>query len=180
MAAGASPTFATRPRPACIKDNLHAFSNEMQNIDLSEHSCSDWKYVAEGGANLVVAYTGAEPRLVNTVLRVRKRALEAQRHEGRLVTEEDASVAFTDRIIVPLLGPGGTPTLTSLRATKDWLQDLANHIQASRPPARRAADAIDTDRTYVVLTDNLLREDVLGVEIKVREDGNEHVRAAPS
>ena len=141
----------------------------MSQINLDNFRASDWKYVAEGGANLVVAYNRSDSSLVNTVLRVRKRALDAQRNSSRINTEEDASVAFTDRVILPLLGPNGTPTLTSLRASKAWLQDLSAHIEPSRPPARQMVDEIDTDRAYVVLTDNLLREGVLGVEIKVRE-----------
>ena len=143
-------------------------------------------YVAEGGANLVAAYTGDNEDtksvdnnhdhadfLRGTVLRIRKKALGAPILSESTLKEEDASVSFTDIAVVPLLPPHSTPRLINIPINdKTWMEALAKHLQASRPASRRLIDEIDTERGYVVLADNLVgtaNDDSmqLAVEIKV-------------
>lgn len=159
------------------------------SFSLSSISPTAFTYVAEGGANLVAAYTGnndiddystnndkkttADNFLRGCVLRIRKKAHGAPVLSETTLKEEDASVAFTDAIVVPLLPPHSTPRLISIPIhDKTWLQALAETLQASRPASRRSIDDIDTDRGYVVLADNLVgtaNDDSmqLAVEIKV-------------
>lgn len=145
-------------------------------VSLSAVPPTAFTYVAEGGANLVAAYTGDDDNdvLRGTVLRIRKKAHDAAVLSDTTLREEDASVAFTDRVVVPLLPPRSTPKLISVPIhDKEWLKELAKHLQAERPTARRAVDDIDVDREYVVLADNLVGTAAaadtiqLAVEIKV-------------
>lgn len=155
----------------------------MRTEELSLDGCKvqDWSYVAEGGANLVVAYndkTGSKSPFVGTVLRLRKLAHDAPTSEPLTLTEEDASVAFTDRVIIPLLPPNSTPTLLSIPVSREWLEDMHRHIQPHRPQTRRLVDKIDTDRSYVVLADNLVGSSSddyrqISVEIKVGRDARD-------
>lgn len=133
-------------------------------------------YVAEGGANLVAAYTGDTANdefLRGTVLRIRKRAHGAPILSETTLKEEDASVAFTDNVVVPLLPPRSTPRLVSVPIhDRVWFEVLAKHLQSARPASRRSVDDIDLDRGYVVLADNLVgtasdESMQLAVEIKV-------------
>lgn len=162
-------------------------TSSLLNLSLSSVPVTSFTYVAEGGANLVVAYTPHEQDnnnnnitdhsidevLRGTVLRLRKKAHGAPTLSQTTLQEEDASVAFTDSVVVPLLPPNATPRLVSIQINdKDWLERLSNHIENARPPARRAVDAVDTDRGYVVLADNLVGTATdtslqLSVEIKV-------------
>lgn len=163
------------------------------SFSLSSVSPAAFTYVAEGGANLVAAYTGNnndnddynnndndkkittadDNFLRGSVLRIRKKAHGAPVLSETTLKEEDASVAFTDAIVVPLLPPHSTPRLISIPIhDKTWLEALAEHLQASRPASRRSIDDIDIDRGYVVLADNLVgtaNDDSmqLAVEIKV-------------
>lgn len=146
---------------------------------LSSLPVTDFSYVAEGGANLVVASTGQHPDLQETVLRHRKRPNSPMPSllSATTLSEEDASVAFTDKVVIPLLGNNlhdATPRLVSLPVNRAWLQALHVAINPSRPPTRRMVDEIDTDRAYVVLAENMVgssssKYDQLSVEIKVRE-----------
>ena len=152
----------------------------MPHLKLDEHAVTDWRYVAEGGANLVVAYTGQhdDGTLRNTVLRLRKVNHDnVKPADMTYLREEDASVAFTDRIVIPLLeGSSGravtnaTPRLTSLPVSREWLERMQEHIEPARPPTRRVVDSIDVERSYVVLAENLVGiegDDDISVEIKV-------------
>lgn len=154
---------ATSPLSLSLTPDQTRKTMEMETVRSS--SPAEWRYVAEGGANLVVAYTGSLQLLDNSVLRVRKRAVLQQQLAN---DEEDASVAFTDAVVLPLLGGSGTPVLQSVRVDRAWLEQLAAHVEPARPASRRAVDVIDTLRSHVVLTANLLpsQPGVLGVEIK--------------
>lgn len=145
-------------------------------FSLSSIPPTAFTYVAEGGANLVAAYTGTTDNddfLRGAVLRIRKKAHDAPLLSETTLKEEDASVAFTQAVVIPLLPPRSTPRLISIPIhDKTWFEQLAKHLQAARPASRRAVDDIDTDRGYVVLADNLVgtahdESMQLAVEIKV-------------
>ena len=150
----------------------------MRVPTLDEHAVTDWRYVAEGGANLVVAYTGQQdPLLRNTVLRLRKVNHDyVKPADMTYLHEEDASVAFTDRVVIPLLEGGeravanATPRLASLPVSREWLERMEEHIEPARPATRSVVDSIDVERSYVVLAENLVGiegDDEISVEIKV-------------
>lgn len=167
-------------------------SSSSSSTSLAACPVTDWSYIAEGGANLVVAYSkhsSSSSEWSDTVLRIRKRRNASQTDNandgqsapsssGDRQVEEDASVAFTDRVVIPLLPPQSTPELTSIPVPASWLMDMSDHIQQSRPESRRAVDSIDIHRGYVVRAENLVGtvdQQQLSIEIKVGAETRVHV-----
>lgn len=141
---------------------------------LADVPVSSWSYIAEGGANLVVGYTGSDPAFRGRVLRLRKVANES--FTPSISSQlQDPSVRFTDAVVIPLLPVDATPALVSIQVpSQQWLQDLAQHIQPFRPVKRTQVDRIDLDRKYAVLAEDLVgaagssgSTRQLSVEIKV-------------
>ena len=147
----------------------------MTAIDLSHYPVTHWRYIAEGGAHIVLAYIAhdTDNSLTGTVLRIRKRAVvDVYPARSAHEEEEDGSVAFTNQVVIPLLPENATPKLFSVVVNKAWLVALSDHIEPSRPAARRGVDHIDICRRYLVLTRNLVgfHNDIyeqISVEIKV-------------
>lgn len=146
--------------------------------DLSSTSASDWTLVAEGGANLVVRYTGDSQAWRRKVLRLRKRSLDASAPRHASVDEEDPAVAFVERVVDAVLLPDGlTAPLRTLKAPEDFVAALSERIEPLRSAKRRQIDELDTRRRLVVVTEDLTgpfsdlypsTSTVITIEIKVR------------
>jgi hypothetical protein len=134
---------------------------------MSINAC-DWSYIAEGRANVVWAYEGASPSLKGKVLRLRKKRRSAADLAN---ADEDASVAFTNRVLSLLLPPESCVQLESLPVTRDALLAFAA-VYDALPQARNVHDAVDTGRAFAVVAESMLASPeggtVVSVEIKVR------------
>ena len=135
---------------------------------------ADWQLIAEGGANIVFAYTGSDPSYINKALRIRKRLLSSTT-AARPDQSTDPAVAFSAHVVSRLLPVEAVTELREVSVSTAFLQDLADRVESSRLPARRAVDVIDTTRTAAVLTEDLTAKKpplgsarLLAVEIKVR------------
>ena len=129
---------------------------------------SDWALIAEGGANLVLSYSGNDASFSSLVLRVRKRKLHAV---AKAEDDEDPAVVFNEQVVDKLM-PGLSASLWNASVDEPFLQALAAQVEPHRRPARRAEDELDPKRTRVVLAEDLVSprisgERVLTVEIKV-------------
>lgn len=140
----------------------------MDHPPLESTSPLDWRYTAEGGANLVVSFVGQRGAFTGKLLRLRKKkklpfALEA------IPTEMD--VEFGRQIIRPLLGEEHVVQMERLSVSAGWLAELKQALIASeaRPAHREAEDEVDEQSGVVVLAEDLVHGDgVLAIEIKVR------------
>ncbi|KDE07020.1 hypothetical protein MVLG_02755 [Microbotryum lychnidis-dioicae p1A1 Lamole] len=145
-----------------------------ENICLESTSTSqagpnqDWRYAAEGGANLVMSYIGQDSRLQGKLLRLRKRKRCASQVGGSAIPSE-VQVEFGERIITPLLGSDFVVEARTHEVNVRWLSNMAMALEESgvRPAHRSREDEIDDQVGMVVLADDMLYgDDVLTVEIK--------------
>jgi inositol-pentakisphosphate 2-kinase len=138
----------------------------MPHLYASDTPPADWKYVNEGGATIVLAYTGANQVFSGTALRLRKTPIDAL---PVLLEEEadDPSVAFQSRVTSRLLPAQNLPRLEIVQVTRKWLEELGVLVESDRPTHRRDHDRIDYRRSKGVLATNLVGPGVLTVEIKV-------------
>ncbi|SCV69033.1 BQ2448_2053 [Microbotryum intermedium] len=128
----------------------------------------DWRYAAEGGANLVMSYIGQDTRLKGKLLRLRKRKLRPSQVGGSAIPSE-VQVEFGERVIKPLLGGEFVVDMRSCEVERRWLSELAKELEESRarPAHRRQEDEIDDQIGIVVLAEDMLYgDDVVTVEIK--------------
>lgn len=130
---------------------------------------SDWKYISEGGASIVFSYVGSRDEFVGTALRLRKIDNKLPYTEYGDGEEEldDPSIVFQHRIIEKLVPPLYLPRLESVRAEREWLEQLARLSEDKRPAERRAKDRIDAGRKKAVLATDLVGGLGWAVEIKV-------------
>ncbi|GJJ69074.1 inositol-pentakisphosphate 2-kinase [Entomortierella parvispora] len=107
-----------------------------------------WQYRAEGNANLVLQYTGPDPRFHTTVLRLRKSDRDFA--VGSSTTTADAKPSpslkksditqeslFSSKVIGLLLGQEFVEQLITITLPTEFLQELALAIESSRPEARK-------------------------------------------
>ncbi|KAI0333575.1 hypothetical protein GY45DRAFT_1368302 [Cubamyces sp. BRFM 1775] len=161
----------------------------MSDAPRIEHtSPRDWKYISEGGSTIVFSYTGpAHPQFDGTALRLRKRPVSAAAPHGydtqrniekqadgsaSAVEEEpvdepdDPTIVFQRTVIEQLVPRAHLPRLDAVHVARAWLAELAALTEPLRPPERRVADAIDTDRRKAVLATDLVGGEGWAVEIK--------------
>lgn len=136
---------------------------------VSSSSPTDWQYVSEGGASIVFAYRGPlNAGLDGTVLRLRKCPVGTPSSTSPDFNAPDPSVAFQQSVVAQLIESAFLPRLDPVRISRPWLQELALLAEPSRPSQRRAVDRIDISRRTAVLATDLVGNDGLAVEIKVR------------
>ncbi|KAM0792601.1 hypothetical protein ACM66B_005262 [Microbotryomycetes sp. NB124-2] len=160
---------------------------------LSSTSPSEWQYVAEGGANLVLSHRVAhEPDSSSLtartpfdglLIRVRKRKLAQTDNKNELETsavyDKVDSSEFAQHVIEPLLNSTRTSSNaspTSLVVTQDqvdvepgWLNELEEALKkgGQRPPERLGLDKVDDKCDQVVVCEDLVGgSNVVSVEIK--------------
>ncbi|OAV96213.1 hypothetical protein PTTG_26418 [Puccinia triticina 1-1 BBBD Race 1] len=139
-----------------------------------------WTYIAEGAANLILAYrpapgSPAEESLRGKCLRLAKRI---QAHPPAIATDQHPTqVSFFDfhhHILRALLPQEQLLRfdLVTLAVPQPWLDQLAAAVEPRRPPSKRGQSRIDCAAPLAVLMDNLARESdgdqqhTIAVEIK--------------
>ncbi|KAI8050562.1 inositol-pentakisphosphate 2-kinase [Syncephalis plumigaleata] len=103
---------------------------------IPELSASDWKYRAEGNANICFAYNGGNQRLRSTILRLRKR---------------DTQLFYRQNVVAPLMGAEYVGDMHLVKVNTVFLQALSQSCHSLRPASRRNRE-IDTDQPYGLLT----------------------------
>ncbi|KAK4053180.1 hypothetical protein OIV83_001915 [Microbotryomycetes sp. JL201] len=163
-----------------------------QMPSLSSTDPSEWQYVAEGGANVVLSHqsrarapaeSGLSTPFDGLLIRVRKRKLA--RNNIQTGSEEPAvydkvdSSEFGKHVIEPLLAraarlkPECEDSLCVVQdqvdVYPDWLRALNQSLNDSgqRPPERLGQDEVDDRCTQVVICEDLIGgSNVVSVEIK--------------
>lgn len=143
----------------------------MANI-LKTHQ-SDWKYVSEGGATIVLSYIGpSRIPFDGKVLRLRKSKRQHpevvdQLRDSRLdEAPDDPTVDFQSKCMARLIPPEHLPDLETVLLDDHWLEQLALLQDPHRPQSRREEDGIDFTRKKGVLATDLIGGNELSVEIK--------------
>lgn len=141
--------------------------------DLSSTLPSSWRYTAEGGANLVLSYTGPPHALfTRKVLRLRKKKLGAL---SITASGRDDGDRFAEEVIAPLLGREFVLRLTRVELEREWVEKVRAMLEEDgiRPVERRDEDELDEGATHAALVEDLVHgEGVLAIEIKVRSLAN--------
>lgn len=145
---------------------MHLFEDPR----VGETSPADWKYIAEGGATLVLSYDGSpNPKFTGTVLRLRKADIHVVFEDAPQFWSEpeDPIIQFQDEVIERLLLPENLPRLQRVDVERPWLEQIADRIEEQRPAKRREKDKIDLSRHKAVLATDLVGGKGWAVEIKV-------------
>ncbi|BGP54101.1 hypothetical protein JCM8202_003101 [Rhodotorula sphaerocarpa] len=131
----------------------------------------DWRYTAEGGANLVLRWQGDPASLFQgKAIRLRKRPLQAA-DQDRPADEVDPE-AFQAAVIRPLLGGDLCLRAQPVPLERKWLEAAADALRKrrDRPPARAREDDLDLGAPHGTLVDDLVSgppgQGSLTVEIK--------------
>jgi inositol-pentakisphosphate 2-kinase len=140
-------------------------------IHLSETKPSDWKYIAEGGSTLVLAYDGdqSSSKFTQQVLRLRKSDIHVVFEESPEFWSEpdDPIIQFQAEVVEKLLPYDCLPHFRVVTVDRSWLEKLAELVEPHRPEARRKKDQIDLTRHKAVLATDLIGGHGWSVEIKV-------------
>jgi hypothetical protein len=149
----------------------HRRHRGMSFPSLETTSVSDWRYTAEGGANLVLSYTGPPSAFSGKLLRLRKK----KKLPGDVAIPEDVGIVFGEQVITPLLGAARVVKMEKVEIVTDWLREIKRMLSESgvRPKAREDEDEVDEEKGVVVLAEDLVHgEGVLAIEIKVSSSGS--------
>jgi len=145
---------------------LRSSPRASHSLNVVQTAPTDWKYVNEGGATIVFAYTGPpHPIFTGNVLRLRKIAL-GQGGLGSPNEPEDPTIAFQNQVIARLVPLTSLPNLQTVHVSREWLESLAQVAHQARPVTRQNKDIIDTSRSKGVLGTNLIAVSGISVEIK--------------
>jgi len=147
-------------------------------LDAVHWRVQDWRYIAEGGANVVVGYTG--PALwpfvdvqgsgASLALRIPKTLPEGQSMAGAACTPP--TDVFIDQVLSHVLPRDSLPVLRRIALTDDvrhFVKELATRIDPYRPASRRARSHINASAPYMWAMRDYSRapsSDSLVVEIK--------------
>ncbi|KDN44876.1 hypothetical protein K437DRAFT_256829 [Tilletiaria anomala UBC 951] len=152
------------------------------NLDASLLHAEEWSFLAEGGQNLLLRYTGpiaSSPQQLSSsvgspflgeegalALRVKKQKLKSGKN-GKPQTPQIDSQAFQSKVIVPLLGlsdvlPASIPIELPCYETADihaqghpFVEAIARRIEESRPERRRLIDEIDPSASLIWAVEDL-------------------------
>ena len=133
---------------------------------LSSTRPQDWRYLAEGGANLVLSLNSldVDSPYAGKVLRLRKRK------KGGPALGGQADVEFNELIIQPLLNQ--SLALERVKVEQEWLQEMEKVLEdrGSRPGERKEQDEIDLESRFAVVAEDLVGGEggsIVAFEIKV-------------
>ncbi|GAA5914095.1 hypothetical protein JCM8208_005138 [Rhodotorula glutinis] len=130
----------------------------------------DWRYTAEGGANLVLSFAGpSSSPFAYHVLRLRKRKLGAMSRGADEAVPSEVEVDFGARVVAPLLGPSNVVDMRKVELERPGLEELVRAVREGgcRPSEREQEDEVDLDAPVGVLAEDLVAgEGVIAVEIK--------------
>ncbi|KAK7038123.1 inositol-pentakisphosphate 2-kinase [Favolaschia claudopus] len=141
------------------------------SVTLTDTWPTDWSYVSEGGANIVLVYQGPPSQLFDgTALRLKKCSWKAEKPQHQ---EENSggiqSVVFQKSCLERLVPPVHLPRLELVDVGKDgekWLEALAALCEPRRFSERREKDGIDVTQDKALLATNLVGGRGIAVEIK--------------
>ncbi|GAA5835759.1 hypothetical protein JCM9279_004639 [Rhodotorula babjevae] len=140
------------------------------SLSLSSLSPLDWRYTAEGGANLVLSFVGPPTSpFAHRVLRLRKRKLGATRRGAAEAVPSEVEVDFGARVVAPLLGHDSVVDMRKVELERPWLDEVVRKMREDgcRPSEREEEDEVDLDAPVGVLAEDLVAGDgVIAVEIK--------------
>lgn len=144
----------------------------MSHVSVDATSPTDWRYTAEGGANLVLSYAGPPSSFYSgRLLRLRKRKLQASSTSYTETIHDEVDIVFGSDVVKPLLGADQVVESQLVSVSRQWLQTINDELVRNnlRPASRSAVDEIDTNAGVAVLGEDLIHgQNVLAVEIKVR------------
>jgi inositol-pentakisphosphate 2-kinase len=140
-------------------------------LDVRETLVEDWKYVAEGGATVVLSYGGPDLRYIGTVLRLRKSSRRRRTPPTTSVVDaEDFGVEFHEHIVSRLVPKKFLPPRLErciIAPPFEWIEAVAGLVENQRPASRRTEDGIDVSRCTGILATDLVGGASWAVEIKV-------------
>jgi len=140
----------------------------MSSLDITNVRVQDWRYVSEGGATIVLSYTGSDPQISRKVLRLRKRLLGPDRATDHHPDSDDVStLEFQNRVVARLVPTEFLPELEYVSVDRPWLEEMASFCEQSRPLGRREKDVIDVTQRRAILATDLVGGVPLVIEIKV-------------
>lgn len=139
-----------------------ASSESPTLLSLSSTSPSDWSYLSEGGANVILSYNG--PYLspfFSKVIRVRKRA-------GGVAIVGGEAELFRTRVVPQLLGEQFLLRAQVVEVGREWLDGLESSLRdgRKRESSRENDEGGDWDQRVELLDDLVTGKGVLSVEIK--------------
>ncbi|KAA1077948.1 Inositol-pentakisphosphate 2-kinase [Puccinia graminis f. sp. tritici] len=161
----------------------------LVDLDLSQAVKStepaDWKYIAEGAANLILAYHPAlletEERLLRgkslrlTKTTSRSHPEDKEKTQEQIEPARSKQISFFDfhhQILSEIISPDLLLQFDLISLDNQWLQGLATAVEPSRPSTKRDQSSIDTTRTHAIIMDNLAHQSdgseqqIISVEIK--------------
>ncbi|GAA5896214.1 hypothetical protein JCM5296_007263 [Sporobolomyces johnsonii] len=134
---------------------------------LSSTSPSDWRYTAEGGANLVLSYVGPPSPFCGRILRLSKRKKDTTPDSDAV--PGDVGVEFGRSIVEPLLGRQQIVEMELVVLERDWTRRMVRRLQEAkvRPAQREVEDEVDVEAQVAVVAEDLVGgRGALAVEIK--------------
>lgn len=145
------------------KSTLLFGTNEV-NFSVTSTPPQNWTYVAEGGATAVFKYIGNDGSIFHdTVLRLSK-LRDPPKHDDSVASQ---LVSFQHNVIEKLVPPRYLPVLRVVVVERWWLEELIG-LQNERRPAERRSQQIDASATTAVVATNLIGNQQITIEIKVR------------
>ncbi|GAA5921868.1 hypothetical protein JCM6882_002636, partial [Rhodosporidiobolus microsporus] len=130
----------------------------------------DWRYVAEGGANLVLSFSGPpDSPYYGRALRLRKRKKRVRVGKADEAVPSEVGIVFGREVIEPLLGAEQVPEMELVALERPWLEALVRRLRdkGARPAEREEEDEVDLDAREAVAVEDLVSgRGVLAVEIK--------------
>ncbi|XP_019090898.1 PREDICTED: inositol-pentakisphosphate 2-kinase-like [Camelina sativa] len=148
----------------------------MEEIVLKPKDAVDWSYRGEGAVNLVLAYIGSSPTFLGKMMRIHKMPKDGNENgdksENGLTTHEKLiwgdvkelvscqnkeikEYLFVKHVMRPLLGHKHVNPGTRLLVAKEFLESVEKIITSQRPSWRADAASVDTNRSSVLLMDDL-------------------------
>ncbi|GAA5879735.1 hypothetical protein JCM8547_004837 [Rhodosporidiobolus lusitaniae] len=137
---------------------------------LSSTSPLDWRYVAEGGANLVLSFCSQpDSPYAGHALRLRKRKKRSCGRDEHDEVPAEVDVEFGRIVVEPLSGQAQLPETVQVELGRAWLEQLVERMKQEgvRPAEREEEDEVDLDaKNGVVVEDLISGEGVPAIEIK--------------
>eukprot|EP00736_Rhodelphis_marinus_P011681 Rmarinus@m.24249 len=130
----------------------------------------NWKYLAEGGENIVMSYCGPCSRLKGKVIRIRKIPTQNQENTADLLARKTeildvgdglsadrlrAEDDFIEQIMAPLLGKSYVHSGWLEKIPSVFLTALHEEVEQCRPRKRRKRARIDSNSEFVRIMDDL-------------------------
>lgn len=166
----------------------------MDHLIIQGEDASDWVYIGEGNANLVLSYRGSVPHFIGKVLRVQKARREEPQFEKKKqllsndecllwkdmqelvasVSKEISGRLYVLHVMSPLLGSEHVDAGVHVLVSKEFLESIEKNVSSQRPAWRVDAAMVNTFCDFALLISdhsvfppgNLKEDFCVSVEIK--------------